>query len=76
MKQTNLSTEQKQTHRHREHTCGCQWELGGRGLDWEFAVSRGKLSYIEGVNKALLYSGGNCIQHPVLNYSGKERMYT
>ena len=24
----NISTEQKQTHRHREETCGCQ---GGRG---------------------------------------------
>ena len=27
----NLSTEQKQTHRHREQTCGCQGEGGGEG---------------------------------------------
>ena len=27
-----LSTEQKQTHRHREHTCGCQ---GRGGREWE-----------------------------------------
>ena len=28
MAQKNLSTKQKQTHRHREQTCGCQggWE--------------------------------------------------
>ena len=25
----NLTTEQKQTHRHREQTCGCRW---GEGL--------------------------------------------
>ena len=44
MIQINLSTKQKQTHRHREQTCGCQ---GGRGdeegTDWEFGVSRLKL---------------------------------
>ena len=28
----NLSTKQKQTHRHREQTCGCQGEEGvGKG---------------------------------------------
>ena len=25
----NLSTKQKQTHRHREQTCGCQGGVGG-----------------------------------------------
>ena len=35
----NLSTEQKQTHRHGEQTCACQ--EGGRGseMDWEIGVS-------------------------------------
>ena len=28
----NLSTEQKQTHRHKEQTCGCQ---GKRGRKWD-----------------------------------------
>ena len=28
----DLSTEQKQTHRHREQTCGCQKAGGGRGM--------------------------------------------
>ena len=30
MAQMNLSTKQKQTHRHREQTCGCQ----GEGERW------------------------------------------
>ena len=32
MAQMNLSTEQKQTHGHREQTCGCQGE--GEGVGW------------------------------------------
>ena len=34
----NLSTKQKQTHRYREQTCGCQRGGGGNGMDWEFGV--------------------------------------
>ena len=30
------STKQKQTHRHREQTCGCQGGEGGAGMEWEF----------------------------------------
>ena len=45
MTQMNLSTEQKQTHRHREQTCGCQGV--GEGMDWEFGITRCKLLYIE-----------------------------
>ena len=62
----NLSTKQKQTHRHREQIRGCQ---GGRkvgGMDWEFGISRCKLVYIEWVNnKFLLYSPGNYIQYSI-----------
>ena len=36
MIQMNLSVKQKQTHRHREQTCGCQgegkWEKNGLGV--------------------------------------------
>ena len=40
----NLSPKQKQTHRHREQTCGCQGGWGDEeGIDWEFGVSRLKL---------------------------------
>ena len=64
----NLSTKQKQTHRCREQTCGCQ-DVGGvvrGGKDWEFGISRGKLLYIGWINnKVLLYSTGNYIQYPV-----------
>ena len=33
----NLSMKQKQTHRHREQTCGCQWGGGvWERMEWEF----------------------------------------
>ena len=32
MAQMNLSTKHKQTHRHREQTCGCQGGRGGSGM--------------------------------------------
>ena len=68
-----LSMKQKQTHRHREQTCGYQ-EVGyGGGMDWEFGVSRCKLLHIEWINnKVLLYSTGNYIQYPGVNHNGKE----
>ena len=48
-----------------------QW--GGRGMDWEFGISRCKLLYIGWINyKVLLYSTGNYIQYPVINHNGKE----
>ena len=38
-------------------------EEGGRGIEWEFGVSRCKLLYIGWINnKVLLYSTGNYIQ--------------
>ena len=46
---------------------------GGEGNDWEFGISRGKLSYIRQINnKVLLYSIGNYIQYPVINHNEKE----
>ena len=69
----NLSMKKKQTHRHREQTCGCQGGGEEGGLDWEFGVSRCKLLYIEWINnKVLLYSIGNYIQYPVVNHNGME----
>ena len=61
----------RQTHRHREQTCGCQG--GGRaGEGWEFGISRYKLLHIKWINnKVLLYSTGNCSQYLVINHSGK-----
>ena len=74
MTQVNLSTKQKQTHRHRKQTCGCQGEAGG-GKDWEFGINRCKLLYTEWINnKVLLQSTGNYIQYPVINHN-KKRMY-
>ena len=43
----NISTKQKQPHRHTEQTCRCQGGRGcGGGKDWEFGISRHKLLYI------------------------------
>ena len=56
----NLSTAQKQTHRHDEQTCGCQMGGGGSGMDGEFGIGRCKLMYLGWIsNKVLLYSTGN-----------------
>ena len=47
---------------------------GGReGKNWEFGISRCKLSCTGWINnKVLLYSSGNYIQYPVIDYNGKE----
>ena len=59
----NLPTEQKQTHRHGEQTCGCRREGGGSGMDWEFGVSRCKLLHLDWIsNEVLQYIIGNYIQ--------------
>ena len=71
MTQVNLSTKQKQTHRHREQTYGCQG--GGGEKDWEFGISRCKPLYIGWINnKFIVYSTGNYIQYHVINHNGKE----
>ena len=68
MAQMNLPTEQKQTHRHREQTRGCQGGGGRSGRDWEFGVSRCQLFYSEWIsNEVLLRSTGNYIQSLVKN---------
>ena len=64
---------QKQTHTHREQTCRGQGGGPGGGKDWEFRISRCKLLHIGWINnKPLLYSTGNYIQDPVINYNGKD----
>ena len=77
MSQMNLSTKQKQAQKYRDQTCGCQG--GGRdwgGKNWEFGISRCKLSYIGWKNnKVLLYSTGNYSQYSVINHNGKEYIY-
>ena len=68
----NQDTKQKQTHRHREQTCGCQ---GGAGREWdglEFGVSRCRLLHLKWIsNDIILYSTGNYIQSPGIEHGGK-----
>ena len=69
----NLSMKQKQNHRHREQTGGCQEEVGWGGMEWEVGLSRCKFLYVEWINnKVLLYGIENYIQYPMINHNGKE----
>ena len=47
MTQMNLFMKQKQTHRYREQTCGCQGGRDGEGIDWEFGTDIYTLLYIK-----------------------------
>ena len=58
---------EKQTHRHREQTCGCQ---GGQSGSLGLADTNYYREWIN--NKVLLYSTGNSIQYSVITYMGKE----
>ena len=50
-----------------------KWEWRGRGMSWEFRVSRCKLLHLERIkNKVLLYSTGNDIQSPGTGHYGNE----
>ena len=45
-------------------------EGAGRGMDWEFGVSRCKLLHIEWINnEVLLYNTGKYIQSPEINHN-------
>ena len=70
MAQMNLSTEWKQTHRHREQTCGCQG--GGNRMDWELGFGRCKLLHLKWISsEVMLYSTGNYIQSPGIEHDGR-----
>ena len=52
MAQMNLSTKQKQTHRHGEQTA--KGEKGKSGMAWEFGVNRCKLLHLEWMSSEVL----------------------
>ena len=65
----NLSMKQKQTHRHRELTCGCQKGEQER----EAGVSKCKLLHLgQKATLPAVYSTGNYIQDPEIDHNGKE----
>ena len=73
MIQMNLSMKQKQTHRHREQTCGCQVGEEWGGKDWDFGISRYKPLHIEWMsNEIQPCSSGSYIQYPEIKHNGKE----
>ena len=68
----NLFTEQEQSYRHGEQTCGCQAGGGGSGMEWDLRVSRCKLLHLEWINnEILLYSTGNYIRSLGIDHDEK-----
>ena len=68
----NLSTKQKQTHRHRKQTYGYQRGSKG-GIKEELWINRYTALHIKKINnKNLLYSTENYTQYPGINHNGKE----
>ena len=57
----NLSTKKKQTHRHREQTCGCPGGGAEGGVNWEFGISKCKPLCIEWINNMVLVLDKQCI---------------
>ena len=47
-------------------------EGGGKGMEWEFGVSKCQLLYTEQISKKILLYTGNYIQYPMINHNGKE----
>lgn len=60
------------TKRKRTHGTTDVWLWEERREGRESGVSRCRRLHAQQINKALLYSAGNHIQHPVLNHNGKE----
>ena len=72
MAQMNLSTEKKLMDVENRLVVA-KGEERGSGMDWEFGISRCKLSHLEWIsNEVLLYRTGNHIQSPGINHNGKE----
>ena len=63
----NLSMKEKQTHKHREQTCGSRGGGVQGGVDWESGVTGCRLTHMGWINKALLFSTGTYTQCPVRN---------
>ena len=75
MTQINISMKQKQPHRHREQTCGCQSKGGAdRGKHREFGITRCKPIYI-GWTTSPTVCAGNYIQYPAISHDEKAYIY-
>ena len=73
MTQMNLSTNRNRLMDIENRLVVAKGEGVGRGMEWEFGISRCKLLYIDWINnKVLLYSTENYVQHPMIKHNGKE----
>ena len=75
MVQMNLFTKQKQSHRCRKPTYGCQGRSKQRKetIHWDIGIDIYALLYINCITyENLLYTTGNSSQYSVMTYMGKE----
>ena len=66
----NILIKQKQTHRHREQTCGCQGAGGKGGENWDQQMQT--IIYTLDEQQGIWYRMGNYIQYLVINHNRKE----
>ena len=72
MAQMNLSTKQKQTHRHGNRLEVAKGDGGGSGVEGEFGIGRCKLFHLEWINnETLLYSTRNDIRSLGIDHDGR-----
>ena len=71
MTHMNLSIEQKQTHRHREQTHGCQEGREEEGQAGRWAQQMHTMIRWMDKPRGPGYSTANCIQYSVTNHNGK-----
>ena len=69
----NLSSKQKQTHRHREQICGCQGGVGGGDRDgleaWGWQMQT--ITFRMDKQNILLNNTGKYIPSPGIDHNGK-----
>ena len=58
MKKKELKIHRKENHRLGEQTCGCLWEEGESGMDWELGVNGCKLLPLEWINNEREHDNG------------------
>ena len=73
MTEMNLSVKWKQTHRHREQTCGCQPVRRVGGVNGGLGSADAILCVGWINSRVLLQSTGSYTPNPVINHQGKER---
>ena len=59
----NLPTKQRQPHRHRDQTCGCQGRGGGSGMDGSLGLVDANYFHLEWVTHEVLLTAQGTISN-------------